>query len=309
MKILLTGSSGMVGKNILEDPRCSEYIFLNPSSKELNLLDYKAIKDYLAINKPDIVIHAAGLVGGIKANINNNVDFLEVNLNIGINLLSASSQNNVKRFLNLGSSCMYPVNLSQPMKEDKLFSGALEPTNEGYALAKVTVAKFAEFLNKEEELNYKTIIPCNLYGDHDKFDSPDSHMIASVISRMHEAKIDKESTFKLWGDRKTRREFMYIKDFVDFIYFAINRFNDLPIYLNVGLGYDYSIEEYYKSISKVLDFNCEFVLDSSQPVGMRRKLVDTTNLEGLGWESRFSLNQGLEETYKYYLKLKSNEKI
>ncbi|EER4820981.1 NAD-dependent epimerase/dehydratase family protein, partial [Escherichia coli] len=237
MKILLTGSTGMVGRNIVDNNNSNKYELLCPTSSELNLLDNKAVHDYITCHSPDLIIHAAGLVGGIQANIKRPVDFLVSNLKMGVNIVNEAKNCGVKNFINLGSSCMYPKGIDTAISEDALLTGKLEHTNEGYALAKITVAKLCEYITKESEgYHYKTIIPCNLYGKYDKFDEHSSHMIPAVINRIHNAKVNNIKLIEIWGDGESRREFMYAEDFANFIYQAIPNIQRLPCMLNVGLG-------------------------------------------------------------------------
>ena len=189
LKIILTGGSGMVGKNFLRHPNISKFQILSPSSKELDLKNLNKTRKFLNFHKPDFVIHAAGIVGGIQANINNPLKFLTDNLEIGKNIVTASKETNIKKLINLGSSCMYPSNYNKPLTEDLIFKGALEPTNEGYALAKIVTARLCQYINHDnKKFNYKTIIPCNLYGKYDSFDPLKSHLIPAIIHKVHTAK-------------------------------------------------------------------------------------------------------------------------
>ncbi|MBD2804159.1 GDP-L-fucose synthase [Xenorhabdus sp. ZM] len=308
MKILLTGASGMVGKNILAHTKSKEYKFINPTSKELNLLEKTQIVDYLDHHKPDLIIHAAGLIGGIHANIGNPVRFLVENMQIGINLLTAAKDNNIKNLLNLGSSCMYPRGRDSGLTEDMILTGELEPTNEGYALAKIANARLCEYINRENPtFQYKTAIPCNLYGKYDKFDEKNSHMIPAVIRKIVNAIESRESKVEIWGDGEARREFMYAEDLADFIFYAIDNFKKMPQNINVGLGHDYTVTEYYKVIAKILGYKGEFVYDKSKPVGMHRKLIDNSLLSKFGWSSKIDLEIGISETCKYFLNENKND--
>ena len=301
MKILLTGGSGMVGKNILEYSKKHEYSFLSPSSKELDLLDYNSINNFIKTNKPDFIIHAAGKVGGIQANIAEPVSFLLENMDMGRNIIIAARNNSIKNLLNISSSCMYPRNTENPISEDTILKGELEPTNEGYAIAKVMTTRLCEYIMKEDkDKNYKTIIPCNLYGKYDKFDSKNSHMIPAVIRKIHEAKhlgIDK---IDIWGDGHARREFMYVEDLANFIFYAIPNFERMPQNINVGLGIDYSINEYYKFIANVIGFRGKFIHDLSKPIGMKQKLIDETKLKTFGWSYNTSIQVGINKTFEFY---------
>ena len=307
MKIFLTGGSGMVGKNILESSKALNHEIFSPSSQELDLLDRNAIYKYLKSISPDIVIHAAGRVGGIQANIANPINFLSQNLDIGTNVISSALSAEIPNLLNLGSSCMYPREAKNPLKESSILKGELEPTNEGYALAKIVSAKFCEYISNEGlGKNYKTIIPCNLYGRYDKYDPIHSHLIPSVIYKLDLAMSEGKNTVDIWGDGKSRREFMYAGDFAEFIFFAIDKFEMMPQNLNVGLGHDFSITEYYDVIGSVVDFNGSFKHDLSKPEGMKQKLVDIQHLTDFGWNYKTELVDGIRNAYNFYKEEQSN---
>ncbi|WP_170000221.1 GDP-L-fucose synthase [Campylobacter sp. RM9328] len=302
-KILITGSSGMVGRNIVEFEKSKKHVLLTPSSKDLNLLDRKLVDNYIKETKPDIVIHCAGRVGGIQANLANPVAFLAENTQIGLNIIMGSYENGVKKFINMSSSCMYPKNAINPLKEELILKGELEPTNEGYAIAKITSTRLCEYINREnKEFQYKTIIPCNLYGRYDKFNPKDSHMLPAVIKKIYEAKVNNQNTVEIWGDGKARREFMYVEDLADFTYFALENYEKMPQNINVGLGHDYTINEYYKAIAEVIGYKGNFTHDLSKPVGMKQKLIDDAELKNFGWRYKTSLKDGIQKTYEYYLK-------
>lgn len=297
-KILFLGSSGFVGSNFLKDSRAENYMILSPKRKELDLTRKKDLNDYLNSSKPDLIINAAGKVGGILINSKNNFDFLNENLIINYNIINASKESNVKNLINLSSSCIYPTNFKKPFSEDDLMSGKLEPTNEGYALSKLYALKSCQYLSKQ--YNYKTLIPCNLYGPFDDFNEKTSHMIPGLISRTHHAINNKEKKVKIWGNGNVRREFMFIADFIDFLFFSIENFNSIPDIINVGLGYDMSIKEYCEEIFSVLNFKGELIYDNSKPSGIKRKLMDISRLENIGWKPKTSLTKGIELTYKYF---------
>ena len=301
MKILLTGSHGMVGRNIIEHPLASKYEILSPTSKELDLLDVGGVQDYISTNKPDMVIHAAGIVGGIQKNISQPVKFLVDNMYMGLNILTTSRDFGVKKFMNLSSSCVYPKNADSPLSEDLILKGELESTNEGYALAKVASTRLCEYINREDKSYlYKTAISCNLYGKYDKFDSEYSHIIPAVIKKIDSAKRNNEEFVDIWGDGLARREFMYVADFASFIYYATDNFEKMPQNINVGLGHDYTINEYYQKIADIVGYQGGFTHDLSRPVGMRQKLVDNTKLENFGWQYQTTLEKGIQETYDYF---------
>lgn len=302
MKILLTGSTGMVGTNILEHKSASLHNLLTPSSKELNLLNYSEVDNYISKYKPDFIIHAAGKVGGIQANMANPINFLVDNADFGRNIVLAAKNNNVKKLLNLSSSCMYPRGAINPLSEDLILKGELEPTNEGYAIAKIFTQRLVEYIRREDKAcNYKTIIPCNLYGKWDKFDPLHSHMLPAVIRKIHKAKINNSPNVELWGDGEARREFMFASDFADFIWYSISNFEQMPNLMNVGLGHDFSINQYYKTIANVIGYNGGFVHDLSKPTGMKQKLVNIDKLNQFGWTHTNSLENGIKITYKFFL--------
>ena len=291
----------MVGKNHLEHVHAGAFELLTPSSAELALLDAQNVRNYLSEHKPKMIIHAAGVVGGIQANIANPVRFLVDNMQMGLNILMSAKNLGIKNFMNLSSSCMFPKDAKNPLTEELILKGELEPTNEGYALAKVATTRLCEYITKEDDLClYKTVIPCNLYGRHDKFDSKYSHMIPGVIQKLAKAKKQQLKEIDIWGDGLARREFMYSGDFADFIFYALQNFDKMPQNINVGLGHDYTINEYYSEIAKVVGFNGEFVHDLTKPIGMKQKLIDNTKLQRFGWKHTTKLQEGLEATYQYF---------
>jgi GDP-L-fucose synthase len=303
IKVLLTGASGMVGRNILEHPALDSYEVLKPNSAELNLLEFDKVRQYIVAHKPDVVIHAAGKVGGIQANLREPVSFLVDNLDMGRNTVLASHAAGVKRFINLGSSCMYPCDHEDAMTEDMVLTGQLEPTNEGYALAKILTARLCEYLTREDgAYQYKTLIPCNVYGSYDKFDPAHSHLLPAIIHKVHLAKTLEQQSVEIWGDGTARREFMYAGDLADAILRAIDFFDTLPSCMNVGLGCDHTVNDYYRSVAEVIGYTGSFVYDQSKPVGMKRKLVSIQQQQLWGWTASHSLKAGIEKTYAYYLK-------
>jgi GDP-L-fucose synthase len=304
MRILLTGGGGMVGRNLLEHPAIGEYEVLAPRSGELDLRDSQAVQGYLTKYRPDMVIHAAGKVGGIQANMREPVSFLLENLDMGRNIVWAAHQAGIKRLLNLGSSCMYPRNHSEPLREEMVLKGELEPTNEGYALAKVVTARLCEYIMREDAgFQYKTLIPCNIYGRHDKFDPVHSHLVPAIIHKVHQAKQGGLQTVEIWGDGKARREFMYAGDLADALIRALKEFDALPSLMNVGLGHDHTINEYYQAAAEVMGYTGGFVHDLSKPVGMVRKLVSVERQKVWGWSAQHAMREGIEKTYSYYLKV------
>lgn len=293
----------MVGRNLLEHPAIGQFDLLAPRRAELDLQDFNAVQGYLQKHQPELVIHAAGKVGGIQANMREPVGFLLENLDMGRNIVWAARQSGVKRLINLGSSCMYPRNHAEPLGEDMVLKGELEPTNEGYALAKVVTARLCEYISREDaSYHYKTLIPCNLFGRHDKFDPAHSHLIPAIIHKIFLAKQSGQATVEIWGDGTARREFMYAGDLADAIVQAIKEFDSLPSIMNIGLGYDYTINDYYQAAADVMGFKGSFVHDLGKPVGMARKLVSVERQKVWGWSAMSDLATGIEKTYQYYLR-------
>jgi len=294
----------MVGRNIVDHLVSKSYVLLTPSSQELNLLDKDSVDTYLQRNKPDMVIHCAGIVGGIQANMAHPIRFLVDNTQMGLNIIMGSYEAGIKELINLSSSCMYPREAANPLGEELILKGELEPTNEGYAIAKVTSTRLCEYINREnKDTQYKTVVPCNLYGKYDKFDPKHSHMLPAVIKKIHEAKIKDQETIDIWGDGMARREFMYAFDLADFIYYAIKNFENMPQNINVGLGHDYTINEYYQTIAKVIGYKGGFAHDLTKPTGMKQKLIDDTKLKKFGWKYKTSLEDGIKKTYEYYMNI------
>lgn len=299
--VLITGSTGMVGRNAAEMLIEKGFKTLTPTRRELDLMDSLEVMRYFKSNQIDIVLHAAGLVGGIQANIEKPYSFLSVNAQIALNVINASIETGIEQLINLGSSCMYPKDCQSELTEDLILTGPLEPTNEGYAIAKIMASRLCDYAKSEFGLSYKTLIPCNLYGKYDNFHPVRSHMIPAVIRKLHEAAKTNNSV-EIWGTGEARREFMFVEDLIDFITWSLNNYDKLPNLINIGLGHDYSIKEYYQAIAEVIGFNGDFTYDLSKPEGMKRKLCSIQKQSQLGWKPKHSLKEGLEKTYQFYLK-------
>ena len=300
--LLLTGGSGLVGRNIQNHYASNKWNIIAPTSNDLNLMDYTAVKSFFNACKPDIILHCAGRVGGISANIMEPVAFLDSNIVIGRNVIMGAREAKIKKLINLASTCIYPREAKNPLKEEYILEGKLEPTNEGYAIAKIVALRLCQYIRKEDpSYNYKTLIPCNLYGRFDKFDPKNSHLLPAIIHKVHQAKITGKQSVEIWGDGSARREFMYIEDLADAIYFAMESILDIPDLMNIGVGTDYTIKEYYESVSKVIGWQGEFVFDHSKPTGMAQKLSDTNLQSKWGWQPKTTLKEGIRLTYKYYL--------
>ena len=307
MRIFLTGGRGMVGRSLQDHPGATDHQIIAPTSADLDLTDRAAVFAALAEAKPDIVIHSAGRVGGIQANIADPVGFLADNMDMGFNVVLGAQAAGVPRVLNLGSSCMYPHDAPNPLREDSLGKGELEPTNEGYGLAKLAVARLCSFISQTTDLQYKTLIPCNLYGLHDKFDPEISHLVPAIIRKLHEAKLAGADNVEIWGDGTARREFMFSPDLADGIWHAVGHFDDLPFLMNVGLGYDYSINGYYAEAAQVIGWQGDFTHDLSKPAGMKQKLLAVDRQTAFGWQPETKLADGIAQTYAHFLKLEGQD--
>lgn len=300
-RLLLTGGSGMVGRNICAHNRAADWDILVPTSVELDLTNSSAVRSYMDIHKPDIVVHAAGRVGGIQANMAHPVDFLDTNNVIGRNVIIGAWESGVRQLINLASTCIYPANAPNPLSEEMILTGPLEPTNEGYALAKIMALRLCEYISRQNtDAQFKTLIPCNLFGPHDKFAPQHSHLLPAIIHKVHQAKITGASSVEIWGDGMARREFMFAPDFADAVMRAVNEINTLPELLNIGLGYDYSINDYYVAVAEVIGWQGEFTHDHSRPVGMKQKLCDTSRAKKWGWHASTSLHDAIAQTYEFY---------
>jgi GDP-L-fucose synthase len=301
MRVLVTGSTGTLGKNLMENPLRAKYEVLAPGRKDYDLLDPAACRKMYADMKPDAVVHVAATVGGIQDNIDHPVRFLVENTMISLNVIHEAYQAGVTRLLNIASSCMYPRNISGTLSLPLLLTAPLEPTNEGYAIAKVASWKLTEYILREKpDLLYRTLIPCNLFGPHDNFHPLYSHMLQAAIVKMVGAMERGEDEILVWGNGMARREFMFHPDFADFIWTFLPRLAELPPAINVGVGKDRTVTEYYEAVAKVVGYKGKLVYDPSKPHGMERKLLDTAAQEELGWSPRHSLEEGIAKTIAFY---------
>lgn len=301
MKIYVSGGRGMVGSNVREHKSAEKHTLLTPNSSEVDLMDYNAVKEFLEKEKPDFIIHTAGLVGGIQANMNDLYGFLMSNITMGLNIIRAAKEVGIKNIINLSSSCVYPVEAPNPLKEEMFLTGAMEPTNEGYAIAKNVVMKACQYLNKEHpEFTCKTIVPVNLYGRYDKYGEHNSHMIPAVIKKIAKAVEDGDNEVEIWGTGKVRREFLYAGDLADFIWYCVNDFDNMPEVVNCSPGEDFSIDEFYEMISEVLGYKGGFTHNTEHPDGIAKKLTDNTKMLGFGWEPKTSFEDGIKQAYDFY---------
>jgi GDP-L-fucose synthase len=299
-KVYVAGHRGLVGSAIMKKLKKEGYNNLvYRTSSELDLRRQEKVEEFFREEKPEYVILAAAKVGGIQANDTYSAEFLYDNLMIETNVIDAAYQNNVKKLLFLGSSCIYPKFADQPMKEDYLLSGKLESTNEGYAVAKITGIKLCEHYNKQYDTNFISAMPTNLYGPNDNFDLETSHVLPALIRKFHEAKVNDEDEVVIWGTGKPRREFLHVDDLADALLFLMNNYSG-DQFVNVGVGKDISILELAELIKEIVGFEGEIVNDLSKPDGTPRKLLDVTRLNDLGWKAQISLEEGIKDTYQWF---------
>lgn len=307
-KIYIAGHNGLVGSAIkrqLEKQGYKNLIF--KTHKELDLLDYNKVKDFFEKEKPEYVFLAAAKVGGILANDECSADFIYQNLAIQNNIIHNSYLSGVKKLLFLGSSCIYPRDCPQPIKEEYLLTGLLEKTNEAYAVAKIAGIKMCQNYNKQYKTNFISVMPTNLYGPNDNFSLQSSHVLPALIRKFHEAKIANQNTVIIWGTGSPRREFLYIDDLAAACVFLMNNYNNGEI-INIGTGKDITIKELSILIKKVVGFKGGIINDTTKPDGTPQKLLDVSRLNKLGWQHKIELEKGVEKTYEWFLK-QSNEKF
>lgn len=301
LRIYVAGHRGLVGSAIVRNIEAStEHEWFGRTRSELNLLDRKAVFDFVDAEKPDAVIIAAAKVGGIMANNTYPVEFLSENLQIETNLIDACHTADIERVLFLGSSCIYPKLAPQPIKEEYLLTGPLEPTNEAYALAKIAGLKLVESYRREYDRKWISAMPTNMYGPGDNFDPQNSHVLPALIRRFHEAKVSGAPSVTCWGDGSPMREFLHADDLASACIFMLEKY-DGDVALNVGTGEDITIRELTEIIASVVGYEGEIVWDTEKPNGTPRKLLDVSKLKSLGWSPRLALRDGITSTYAWYL--------
>ncbi|PID87555.1 GDP-fucose synthetase [Candidatus Gracilibacteria bacterium] len=301
-KIYIAGHTGLVGGAILNKLKSEGYNnLLLRTRKELNLLNQNDVFNFLKKEKSEYVILSAAKVGGIKANMTYPADFLYDNLQIQNNIIWGSHLAGIKKLLFLGSSCIYPRGCKQPIKEEYLMDGKLEPTNEGYALAKISGMKLCEKINEQYGKNFISCMPTNIYGPGDNFDENSGHVIPALIKRMHEAKNNGIKEISIWGTGSNRREFLYVDDLADACVWLMNNYNEKE-FINIGTGDDISIKELAYMIKKIIGYTGNLIFDTSKPDGMLLRKLDVSKINKEGWKYSINLSNGLEMTYKYFLK-------
>lgn len=302
-KIYIAGHRGLAGSSILRKLKELGYNnFLLRTSSELNLCNQTEVDNLFKLEKPDYVFMCAGTVGGILANTKYPVEFTQNNLLMSINVLHNSYKYNVKKLLYLGSSCIYPKQCPQPIKEEYLMSGKLEDTNEGYALAKLTGVYLTSYYRREYNIDFISCIPSNLYGINDNYDENNSHVVSSLIRKFHQAKIENISEVIIWGDGTPLREFTYADDFADACIFLMNNYSD-SVPVHVGANYEYKISDLSRIIANIVGYNGNIKFDDSYPNGMMRKVLDSSLLLNMGWKPKTYFEDGLKIMYKNYLEL------
>ena len=293
----------MVGRSLIKFYNKKQFEILTPSSSSLDLLEKNSIDDYLNKNKPTFIVHLAGHIGGIGASVNEPINFLQENILMGINLIKSSYQFKIKNFINLGSSCIYPPNLKKPIKENQLLDGKIEKTNEGYALAKISTIKLCEYISLNKNYNYLSLIPCNIYGPHDKFDEIRGHLIGSLIKKIYDAKLKRKKNVELWGTGNPKREFIYVDDVSKSIikFMSLKNITNKKIYwVNIGSGNEIKVKEIAKKIAELVNYNCNFKFNLNKPDGVKTKLMNISLAKKLGWKPETNLNNGLKKTLKWY---------
>ena len=299
-KILIFGSNGLVGNSLRRIFKGKNYDVFYSTREDTDLFSFEETREMIKSYNPDIIINAAAKVGGINANNTKRSEFLIENLKINLNILESCIELNELFIINLGSSCIYPLNAENPIKEDSIMSGKLEPTNSPYAMAKLTSIELANSLNIQYGHKVINLMPTNLYGPNDNFSEMDSHVIPGLLFRMHNAKINNESEFKIWGTGNPLREFLYVDDLADLILFLLEKKPDYSL-INVGSGYEISIKNLAEEIKEIIKFNGNLTFDNSMPDGNPRKLLDSSLINELGWKAETNIKTGLEKTYNWFL--------
>ena len=301
IKVLIFGSNGLVGKSLNNVLDKNKEITIIPSTRDdTNLFSYEETSNKINVTNPDVIINAAARVGGIFANNSKRTEFILENLKININILESIIDKPNIKVINLGSSCIYPLNAKNPIKESSFMDGQLEPTNSPYAMAKLTSIELGRSIATQHGHKIINLMPTNLYGPNDFFDYKDSHVIPGLISRMHEAKINDQKQFNVWGDGSPLREFLYVDDLSEAILFIIENDIDIDL-LNIGSGVEISISNLSSLIKDIIEFKGVIHFDTTMPNGNPRKLLDSSKINDLGWTSKTSLEEGISKTYKWYL--------
>lgn len=300
-RVYVAGHRGLVGSALFRRLESAGHERLVTRSRnELELLDARAVDEFFESEKPEYVFLAAARVGGILANDTYPVEFLQDNLRVQLNVIEAAYRHGVEKLLFLGSSCIYPKHAPQPMKEEYLLTGELEPTNEPYAIAKIAGIELCRAYNRQHGTNYISVMPTNLYGPGDNFDLETSHVLPALIRKFHDAKERGDESVTVWGTGEPRREFLHVDDLADACVYLMDNYSGSEI-VNIGVGEDVSIRELAELVRDVVGYEGGIVHDASKPDGAPRKLLDVSRLRGLGWEAGIPLRKGVEDTYRWYV--------
>lgn len=301
-KIYVAGHKGLVGSAIVRNLVQKGYKnIITRTRKELDLLNSKAVDTFFLKEKPEYVFLAAARVGGILDNSTYPADFIRENLVLQTNVLESARKYNVTKLMFLGSSCIYPKNSPQPIKESYLLQGPLEPTNEAYAIAKIAGILTCQSYNKQYKTNFISVMPTNLYGPNDNFDLQSSHVLPALLRKFHEAVKSKSPSVTMWGSGKPKREFLHVDDMADACVFLMNAYDENEI-VNIGTGVDVSIKQLGLLIKKITGFKGKIIWDTTKPDGMMRKRLDVKKLHKLGWKHKYNLKEGVEKTYRWFKK-------
>jgi len=298
-KILITGSGGMLGKSICKSSKFKNYKLIKTYRKSIDLRNTKNFEKLIKKTRPDIVIHCAAKVGGIKDNINNPLDYLNDNFIINYNVINTCYKFKIKNLINIASSCIYPKNFNKKLKETNLLDGKLEETNEGYALSKIFGLKLCKLISDIKGYNYISVIPCNLFGPYDKFDINRAHLLPSIIQKSLDAKKNNKKNILMWGNGLVKREFLYIDDLVDFLYICTQKLNKVPKIINVGYGKDFTVKNFYQMVINIIDKDIKIKKKLDMPVGQKFKLLDISLAKKLGWKPKTRIKDGIYNTIKY----------
>ncbi len=300
-KILIAGQEGMVGSAIYNLLKEKNYKIIECKRKYVDFTDYHEVSLFFKKTKPNIVINAAGKVGGILDNSTYPIEYLNKNISIGLNIINLSYKYKVKKLINLGSACIYPKITKLPIKEEYLLSSYLEKTNEAYALAKIITLKLCEYYKMIKKKKFISIQPCNLYGENDNYDLKSSHVIPALIRKFYEAKISKKAKVIIWGSGKNKREFMHVNDLADAIFFLLKK-NTTEYFLNIGTNQEISIKNLANKIKIISGFKGKVLFDKNKPDGQMRRVLDSTKIKKMGWKSKISLNEGLYQVFNNFEK-------
>jgi len=301
-RVLVTGSAGMLGKAVCKSLESPDIEIIKLTREKVDLRNSEDTFRFFSRHKPDLVVHCAALVGGISANVDGGSKYFLENIELDRSVLYSSRELKINDLIYVGSSCMYPANIDHPLKESEILTGALEPTNVNYALAKIVGLNITRSIATEDGLNWRVFVASNLYGPHDHFNPNRSHLLAAIIQKAIEAKENNSKTIEMWGNGEPRREFTYVDDFANWIALSSKLLNQLPIVLNTGIGIDYSVKEYYEKVLVALGLDVEITANPNKPSGNMRKLMDSSLAKEYGWLAPTDIDTGIAKTIDWYLK-------